>query len=139
MTKDKQQLRKIYDRTDGYCHICRKKLSFKNYGKNGLKGAWHKDHSVPRSKGGADHMNNYFAACIKCNIEKGTISSRTMRNAYGNTRAPLSKEKKKEIREQSTSAGAIIGGILGAPAGPWGIAVGATIGGIIGNSSSPDV
>jgi 5-methylcytosine-specific restriction endonuclease McrA len=137
MAKDLQRLRRIYDKTDGYCHLCHRKLSFQNHGNRNTKGAWHIEHSIPKAQGGTDHLNNLLAACIDCNIEKSTLTSRTVRSHNGNTRAPYSKSKKKEIRDSNTAAGAIIGGVIGLVGGPWGAAIGATIGGMIGNSSSP--
>lgn len=138
MAKDLQRLRSIYKRTDGYCHLCHRKLSFRNHGQKGAKGAWHIEHSVPRNNGGTDHMNNLFAACIECNIEKGTMSSRTVRSLYNNTRAPYRKEKKQEIREDNIATGMVIGGIVGLIGGPWGVTIGATLGGMIGKSNSPN-
>lgn len=137
MAKDLLQLRRIYDKTDGYCHVCHRKLSFQNHGKRDTKGAWHIEHSIPKAKGGTDHLNNLFPACIDCNIEKSTLTSRTARSYNGNTRAPYSKDKKEEIKESNTAAGILIGGVIGLVGGPWGMAIGATIGGMIGNGSSP--
>ena len=139
MAKDLQKLRLIYDRTDGYCHICHRKLSFNNHGKHGTKGAWHIEHSIAKFNGGTDRPNNLYAACIICNIEKGTLHTRTARSRNGTTRAPYKKEKKLEIREDNTTAGMLLGGFVGAIAGPWGVVVGATLGGMIGNNSSPRV
>ena len=138
MARDLLRLRKIYDKTDGYCHICHRKLSFKNYGKHGSKGSWHIEHSNPKAKGGSDHMNNLLPACIECNIEKSTLTTRTARSYHGNTRAPYSKTKKKKIKAGNTTAGAVIGGGIGwALGGPVGGAVGSFVGGLIGNGSSP--
>lgn len=134
---DKERLQKFYRKTDGYCHICHKKLSFTNHGVHGAKGSWHIEHSVARAKGGSDHMNILFAACISCNIDKGTRHTKTARSQYGNSRAPYSKAKKKKIRSNNTAAGTIIGGALGSVFGPVGTMVGAGIGAAIGNSSSP--
>ena len=130
--------RQIYNRTSGYCHICGKKLSFINYGRHGRKGAWHVDHSVPRAKGGTDHGNNLRPACIDCNLDKSTSTTRTARAWHGRTRAPLSKTKRRQARTANTIGGATIGGIIGAPAGPLGVAIGAWIGGAIGRSLKPD-
>jgi hypothetical protein len=47
-----ERLNRIYDRTNGYCHICHKKLSFVNYAQYGWRGAWEVDHSKPKAKGG---------------------------------------------------------------------------------------
>ncbi|MFZ2906278.1 MAG: HNH endonuclease signature motif containing protein [Cyclobacteriaceae bacterium] len=138
MRKDKQLLKKIYMKTDGLCHICHRRLSLHQYGKAGEKGAWHIEHSIPKAKGGTDHLNNLFPACIGCNIEKGIMTSRTARNYNGNTRAPYSKKKKAEIKDSNTTAGALVGGGIGlAFGGPVGGIIGSFIGGVIGSSSSP--
>lgn len=137
MAKDLQRLRRIYDRTDGYCHICHRKLSFRNHGKHGAKGAWHVEHSIPRANGGTDGLNNLYPACIECNIEKGVRSTRAARAYNGITRAPYSKDLKQKIKDDNTTAGMLIGGFIGAAGGPWGVVIGATIGGMIGNSNSP--
>lgn len=138
MAFDNDKLNKIYDKTDGNCHICHRTLSFSNYGIHGAKGAWHVEHSVPKAKGGTDHLNNLYAACIKCNLDKGTSHTKTARGWNGNTRAPYSKEKKEKIRNNNATGGAVIGGTIGALiGGPVGGIIGAAIGAAIGNDSSP--
>lgn len=134
---EKEKLQKIYRKTDGYCHICHKKLSLSNYGVHGAKGSWHIEHSVAKVNGGSDHMNNLYPACISCNIDKGTSHTKTARSKHGNSRAPYSKAKKKKIRNNNIAAGTIIGGALGSVFGPVGTMVGASLGAAIGNSSSP--
>src|SRR5690348_14031886 len=144
MAYDTATLRTIYDRTSGYCHLCGKKLSFTNYGRLGSKGAWHVEHSVPRAKGGTDHGNNLYAACIDCNLEKGTHTTQTARTWHDRTRAPLSREKRNKARTNNTVAGGIVGGIAGGVAlalielGPVGIIIGAFVGAMVGNSIRPD-
>ena len=130
-------IQKIYEKTDGNCHICHKKLSLVNYGKNGLRGAWHVDHSVPKAKGGTNHMNNLYPACIRCNTSKGANDTNSERVKNGITRAPLSRRKKKDIQSQNTITGGIIGGAFGAFLGPGGALVGALIGATVGNNNSP--
>jgi len=98
MAYDEITLRKIYDRTDGRCHICLKKLSFINYGKRGKRGAWEVDHSCPRSMNGGDRLNNLYASCIFCNRTKGTFSSKTARSWHGRTKAPLTRAKKERVK-----------------------------------------
>jgi hypothetical protein len=83
MAFDAQTLNKVYDKTNGCCHLCRKKLSWNNYGSHGAKGAWHVDHSKAKANGGTHHMNNLFPACISCNIEKGTLHKTTIRKRKG--------------------------------------------------------
>jgi 5-methylcytosine-specific restriction endonuclease McrA len=138
MAYDDATLSRIYDRTGGYCHLCGKKLSFTNYGRAGRKGAWQVEHSVPRAKGGTDHGNNLFAACIDCNLDKSDSTTRTARSWHGRTGAPLSREKRKKGRTSNALAGGILGGLLGAALGPWTAAIGAGIGAKIGHGVKPD-
>jgi len=134
-----QQIDAIYHRTTGYCHLCHKKLSRKNYGVSGARGAWHIEHSRPRSKGGTDHMNNLFPACIQCNCDKSDMTTRTARTWNGKTCAPLSREKRKQAKFEGGVAGAIAGGLAGgAVAGPVGAFFGAVTGACIGSSQNPD-
>lgn len=135
--KDKIRLRKIYDRTNGYCHLCHKKLAYTNYGKHGMKGGWHVEHSVARVNGGSDHMNNLFPACIACNIVKSTKHTRTIRRTNGVSRAPYSKQKKNDIRTSNTLTGAAGGALLGLYFGPVGTFVGSIVGAIFGDENSP--
>src|SRR5688500_7526035 len=119
-----EQRSQIYDRTSGYCHICRKKLSFTNYGWHGTKGAWEVEHSVARARGGSNHGNNLYAACISCNRSKGSATTRRLRSANGHTRAPLSRKARAEKRQGHTVSGAGAGALIGAALGPGGLLVG---------------
>jgi hypothetical protein len=83
MGYDRQTLNAIYNKTDGYCHLCNKKLSRNNYAVHGARGSWHVDHSKPLYNGGTHHMNNLYAACISCNLEKGTLHKTTIRRRKG--------------------------------------------------------
>lgn len=139
MILTKSQLDQIYRRTSGYCHLCHSKLSRKNYATAGKKGAWEVEHSVPRSKGGSNHPNNLFAACISCNRDKGIMTTRTARGWNGKQRAPLSPSKRKAAKIENGMLGAACGGLLGlAIAGPVGAAVGALALGQITGSANPD-
>jgi 5-methylcytosine-specific restriction endonuclease McrA len=130
-----EERRWIFDKTSGDCHICHKQLSFGNYAQNGRRGAWEVEHSVPQARGGTHHGNNLFAACISCNRAKGSITSRTARAWNGRTRAPLSKSKRREIKERNIITGAVSGGLLGLRiAGPLGALIGALLGGALGES-----
>jgi len=136
MTEDR--LNKIYDKTDGYCHLCHKKLAFTNYGINGAKGSWHIEHSIPKAKGGTDHLNNLFPACISCNLEKGVHHTKTVRKNYGVTRAPYSKAKKDKIRSDNVLAGGTLGMIISAflGGGPLAVISCTVIGAKIGGNTS---
>ena len=96
MKFDDETLDRIFHRTDGQCHICRKRLSFSNYGLVGKRGAWEVEHSRPRSKGGTNHRNNLYTACISCNRSKGNGTTASARAANGYRTAPLSEKKKNE-------------------------------------------
>lgn len=72
------QLNAIYDKTNGTCRYCGKRLSFANYGQQGERGAWEVDHSRSRANGGTDHGNNLFAACIDCNRDKSSRNGATV-------------------------------------------------------------
>jgi 5-methylcytosine-specific restriction endonuclease McrA len=133
MARTRAELRRIYDRTSGYCHLCRKKLSFANYGRVDGRGAWHVEHSVPRAKGGTDHANNLYAACITCNLDKSTVTTKTVRGWNGRTRAPLSRRERRKARTGNAVAGGVIGGILGSILGPLAAVIGAGIGAKVGH------
>jgi hypothetical protein len=132
------QLDAIYRRSSGYCHLCHKKLSRVNYGVLGARGAWHVEHSVPRSKGGTDHLNNLFPACVICNGDKSDKTTRTARRWNGKKCAPLNPEKRKQAKFENGLAGAIAGGLAGAIAGPIGVVFGAVTGACIGSAQNPD-
>ena len=70
---DNETLNDIYDKTDGYCRYCGKKIAWKNYGQRDERGAWEVDHSVPKALGGTDYFHNLWPACIECNRMKGTM------------------------------------------------------------------
>lgn len=132
------RLNDIYDCTDGRCHICRKKIAFRNYGMFGRRGCWEVDHSNPQAKGGTHSKNNLKPACMSCNRSKGSSTTKTARARNGHTRAPLSKSKKNEIRASRAIGGGLAGGALGAAFGPIGAAIGLGLGALIGLESQID-
>jgi 5-methylcytosine-specific restriction endonuclease McrA len=133
-----EQRNDIYDRTSGYCHICRKKLAFNNYGRFGAKGAWEVEHSKPQSRGGTNRLNNLYAACVSCNRSKNNSSTRTARGAYGNRKAPLSTEARKRAKAGNAVAGGVLGAIAGLVFGPGGAIIGGAIGAKLGHKKNPD-
>lgn len=128
---NKERLKKIFDRTTGKCHLCHKKLAFKNYGIVRSRGAWEVDHSAPSSKGGSNHMNNLFAACVSCNRSKGNRSNKSVRVRNGVRKAPMSStQRHRAVRSNifgSMATGALIGfrffgpigGVMGGAAGAF--------------------
>jgi 5-methylcytosine-specific restriction endonuclease McrA len=93
-----EKLQRIYDRTDGRCHICSRQVVWKNYGALGARGAWEVDHSVPRAAGGTDRLSNLLPAHTRCNRAKQASSSQSARSQYGRRRAPLSAERRRAAR-----------------------------------------
>jgi hypothetical protein len=138
MAFNNEQLNDIFDRTDGRCHLCHKKLTFKNYGQMGERGAWEVEHSNPRARGGTNRLNNLYPACIACNRSKGAGSTKAARARNGKTRAPMSAAKKESARQTNAAVGAILGGALGALAGKKEAVAGAIVGAIIGQSQNPE-
>src|SRR6266700_5629426 len=129
MEREEAELRAIYERTEGRCHICRKRLSLRNYGSIGKRGAWEIEHSVAQARGGTDHLNNLFAAHISCNRSKGDGSSQSARRQHGYQCAPYSSRKRKRnafvgagigslamifVPPQFRLAAAIVGAVSGA-------------------------
>lgn len=133
MAFDKQKQDAIYKKTDGHCHICRKKLARKNYGKHGTRGAWEVEHSNPRTKGGTNRLQNLLPACVSCNRSKQASSTQTARRKNGFKAAPLSRAKKKWNVIKGASGGALIGARLG----PVGALAGAAIGAFCGSKYEP--
>lgn len=109
MAFDSKTLRHVFDRTDGHCHICRRKLAFSSYGQTGKRGAWEIEHSVARSNGGTNRLNNLYPAHITCNRSKRDRSSRSARGEHGHRAAPLSANAKR--------GNAVKGGLIGATLG----------------------
>jgi len=133
-----EELSHIYERTDGHCHICRKKLSFINYGCFGSKGAWEVEHSNAKARGGTDYKRNLYPACIPCNRQKRDGTTRTARGQHGFKHAPLSKAKKREVRGNNAVLLGIVGGLAGSIVGPWGVAGGAALGVKLGHDLDPE-
>ena len=141
MAYDDDRLDAIFDRTDGHCHICGKRLSRWNYASFGSRGAWEVEHSVARARGGHHHhLNNLYAACITCNRRKGALSTRAAREYHGRKRAPLALKAKQGRREDNALKGALIAGagaVLLGVAPPVGLAV-AALGALLGHDRHPD-
>lgn len=133
-----EELNAIYDRTSGYCHVCGKKLAITNYARPGRRGAWEVEHSHPRARGGTDRLNNLYPACITCNREKGTRSSRAARHRHGRRRAPLSRPERKRAKAGNALVGGAVGTLVGSLVGPTGMLLGAAIGAKIGYDKKPD-
>lgn len=128
----------IYDRTSGKCHLCHKKLARVNYADFGARGAWEVEHSVPKARGGTDHLNNLFPACIPCNRSKSARSTRSSRAANGRSRAPLNRRARSAAKAENALVGAGLGAFVGSAFGPLGTLVGGALGAHLGHKENPD-
>lgn len=136
---DTGKLDAIYGRADGQCHICRKRLARKNYGKLGARGAWEVEHSKPRSKGGSDHGNNLYAACIFCNRSKGNATTRSARLKNGNKAAPYSAKRKRKNAVLGAGSAASLAYLLVPPQLKIiAVVASAVVGGIAGHKREPE-
>ena len=100
MPYSEEQLRRIFDSTNGRCHICGTRLELSAYGRGGLKGAWEVDHSRARSRGGSDTLTNLRPAHPWCNRVKKSDPSWETRRAFGLGHAPLSKKQERTKRKE---------------------------------------
>ena len=139
MAFDQETLNRIFERTDGNCHLCRKKLAFSNYGRAGARGAWEVEHSKARVRGGTDHLNNLYAAHIRCNRIKSDGHTKTARAVHGYRAAPLSKAAKQRNGIEGGVLGAALGFLLVPPQLKIvAMLLGAVVGAGLGSESEPD-
>ena len=110
---NKTEQKRLLEKTNYRCHLCRKKLSLDNYAKPPEQGGWEREHSRPRSKGGSNHKNNLYAACVPCNRQKGNRSNRSIRRKHGFTKAPQSQKKARKTAFTKIGACAASGAALG--------------------------
>ncbi len=83
-----EQLNEIYDKTEGYCACCGKKLAFTNHGLGGgtnAKGRWEVAHRRAGSKGGGDRLPNLWALCVECNRDMSTADATRVVHREGKT------------------------------------------------------
>ena len=130
----------IFDRTDGDCHLCGRRLALANYGCFGARGAWEVEHSNPRATGGTNRRNNLYPACISCNRSKRDGSTRAHRARYGRTAAPYGRAKRETLRQRNATISATVVGYAAHKAGlsPFQTVLVALIGGYAGHEIEPD-
>lgn len=138
MIPDSDRRRQIFEKTEGRCHICRRKLTWRNYGVVDAANGWEIEHSRPRAQGGTDRLHNLFPACIPCNRAKGTSGSRAARQKHGFKSAPLSAHRRMKNAWAGGAIGALVARLILAPLGPAGILIGAVAGAVIGKAYEPE-
>ena len=138
MSYTSDQLENVFDRSSGHCHLCHKKLAFRNYALFGRRGAWEVEHSNPRANGGTDRPSNLYPACIPCNRSKGAASTRSARAVNGKTRAPLSVPKRQASKLENAVLGGFGGWLLGSLLNPAVGIIGGLLGAEAGHRHNPD-
>jgi hypothetical protein len=138
MSYNREELREIFRKTDGHCHLTGKKLILKHYGKCDDHGAWEVDHSRARARGGGDHWNNLYPASPAANRSKGQVGARAFRARHRLRRAPLSRKQKRAARKHGIAKGVLLGAVAGLRFGPLGVLAGGMIGGLIASEFVPE-
>ena len=64
-----EELRSIWQKTEGHCHFCGDPVVFETRGwvDGDLTGYWEVDHVIQRQKGGSVEAYNCLPACTRCN------------------------------------------------------------------------
>lgn len=138
MKVDANRLKQIFDRSSGLCHVCGRRVSFRNYARLGMRGAWEIEHSIAKSLGGTDRLCNLYPAHIFCNRSKQAVSSRAARARHGRRLAPLSKKRRAVAKVENAFAIGVLGFIAGAALGPGAAILGAVLGAGVGHDLDPD-
>jgi 5-methylcytosine-specific restriction endonuclease McrA len=71
-----RELNAIFNKTDGHCWYCKRKLKWSHYGDRSFAMGWEVDHVVARYNGGSDNLSNLVPACWPCNVDKGTRNAK---------------------------------------------------------------
>ena len=125
-----QRLVKIFKKTEGCCHVCKKKIDFKLYAKLHHKNGWQiVDRSRTEASGGNSAITNLWPVHAQCKLGQRTGKSRNARKAQEYSHSSTEKRIQKDRRE---IVGGLVGGTLGLAAGPAGVVAGAALGVEIG-------
>ncbi|MBI1944699.1 MAG: HNH endonuclease [Deltaproteobacteria bacterium] len=140
MAYSDDELRAIYRKTDGKCHLCWRVIRYALYGAYAERHGWEVDHSNPRAKGGTNRRSNLVAACCSCNRTKRASSTRGARKRNGvSTRRPKSRNEKRATRRKNKAIGGTLGAAIGGAAfGPVGALLCGLVGAAIGNDVNPE-
>lgn len=135
---DREELRRVFDRSSGRCHLCHGDLVFSAYGDTGHRAGWEVDHSKARRRGGSDRLQNLLPAHVACNRAKGAASSRSFRRTKGKRFAPLSVEARKRSRARNAACSAAAGWGLASLACPQLRLLALVVGADVGHGVDPD-
>jgi len=75
-------VKNAFDKVNGYCQACGKKLIYANRGNAVGRGGWDAKHIKPVSEGGKDEVRNCMILCMDCLEKTGsTIPGNTSSNS----------------------------------------------------------
>ena len=81
---DEPTLWRIYQRSNGMCHICERLVHFEAYNRRDNPRGWQVEHGNPVSRGGGWDLRNLKPAHIKCNVKKGAMTTNEFRRNHPN-------------------------------------------------------
>lgn len=76
----KAEKKVVWEKTNGHCHFCGKKLIFS--AKRGSRGRWNVDHVLQKARGGDCDIRNFLAICRECNRLRWHFDSRKIRRIF---------------------------------------------------------
>ena len=93
---DKNKLTIIWNKTNGHCHFCGKKLLFSSYWSGSSKrGKWQVDHIYPKARGGQNSVENYLPICRTCNRLRWMWTGRKIQKVFQYGTIALREARKK--------------------------------------------
>jgi hypothetical protein len=94
---NKEQLKLVFQKTNGVCRICRgtegPKLDFTSYGKSEVANGWEVECLKVTNHIIADNPDNWWPVHIKCNSKKGTNKTKKVRSNRNLPPIPLVPEQ----------------------------------------------
>ena len=81
-----KKLKKIFEKTKGHCAYCGNKLI-----------TWEVEHTIPRTKGGGDKIENLLPSCLQCNRKKKSKTLTEFRKWAKNVMENYIEEIEKQI------------------------------------------
>jgi len=133
-------IRAIWRRTGGRCHLCHRPVILGTYGKVRIYGAdtASVDHLHPQAHGGLHEYDNLRIAHQGCNSRRRTRDAAEARREFsGRSREPFSLSERVAITVLTTAGGASAGAVAGVGVADkkdavQGASVGAICGGLVG-------
>lgn len=138
MSYNERELKRIFQKTSGGCHLCGKRLALRNYGAIHERGGWQVEHHIPVARGGGDDFNNLFPACGPCNLAKSDGTTRRARAMHGRLGPPLSPAARSARQEENAGWGALLAGLGALLFAPHLALPAVAIGAVAGHSTEPD-